>query len=75
MDNICDRLNKSFQKKRYRFITDLDSNSESSNSGSPTSQQNNNNRSKSRLNLRHILRLKERIRRQYKFLTETEYSQ
>lgn len=75
MDNLCDRLNKSFQKKRYRFITDLDSKSESSNSESPSPQQNNNNRSRSRLDLRRILRLKERVRRQYKFLTETEYSE
>lgn len=75
MDNLCDRLNKSFQKKRYRFITDLDSQSESSNSQSPSPQENNNNKSRSRLDLRPILRLKERIRRNYKFLTETEYSQ
>lgn len=32
MNNFADRLNKPFQKRAFRFITDVDSKSESSSS-------------------------------------------
>lgn len=75
MDKLGDRLNKSSLKRRYRFVTDLDSQSESSfPSESSSRQENNNNKNRGRVESHRISKLKELIRRNYKFLTETEYS-
>lgn len=75
MNKLGDRLNKSSLKRRYRFVTDLDSKSESSGPSEAIShQENNNNKTKGRAESRSISKFKELLRRNYKFLTETEYS-
>lgn len=72
MEKLSERLNKPLQKRRYRFITDHESESnDSPNSLSSSSREKEINKNKVKVETRAASKLKEYLRRNYKFLTET----